>query len=74
MNPKYRYIYLFFGAIGFFMLFYYAIGHFSDMDPVTILEISVPDMVFFFLAYKTYPAETESKTQHGYHHRKVSNY
>jgi hypothetical protein len=74
MNPKYRYLYVLVGGIGFVFLFYYAISNFTDIDPARILAIAVPDMLFFFLAYKTYPPEPLTKRQESYHHRKVSNY
>jgi hypothetical protein len=74
MNPKYRYLYLFVGAIGFFLLFYQIIGNLPEIDPVRILLISVPDMLFFYLAYKTYPPEPEKEQQQSFEPRKVSNY
>jgi hypothetical protein len=76
MNPKYRYLYLSVGAVGFALLFYKIISDLPEIDPVRILCISIPDMVFFFLAYKTYPADVEVKntSQHGYDQRKVTDY
>ncbi len=73
MNPKYRYLYLSIGAIGFILLFYQIISDLPEIDPIRILCISVPDMVFFYLAYKTYPPEPQVRREHGYQHRKVSN-
>jgi len=46
----------------------------SNIDPVRVLIIAVPDMLLFFLAYKTYPPEQEARRQGSYQHRKVSNY
>ncbi len=57
MNPKYRFFYLLGGAIGLALLVYNAITTFPDIDPVNTLVITVPDMLFFYLAYKTYPVE-----------------
>jgi hypothetical protein len=74
MNPKYRYFYLSVGAVGFIMLFYQIISDLPEIDPIRVLCISVPDLVFFFLAYKTYPSEPEAKGSHHYSHRKASNY
>jgi hypothetical protein len=77
MNVKFRYLYLLLGAVGFVMLFYYFFQNLPDIsniDPIRILVIAVPDMLFFFLAYKTYPPEKESRPQGSYQHRKVSNY
>ena len=62
MNPRYRFLYLLFGFAGLLFLIYHAISTFSDgINPGAILLIAVPDMVFFFLAYKTYPIESEAK-------------
>jgi hypothetical protein len=75
MNPKYRYLYLSVGMIGFVILFYKIISDLPEIDPVRILCISVPDMVFFFFAYKTYPPEPEIKRSHsGFNRKKVSGY
>jgi len=77
MNAKFRYLYLILGAAGFILLFYYFFENISDLsgiDPIHILIIAVPDLVFFFLAYKTYPPEPETRRQESYQHRKVSNY
>jgi len=74
MNPKYRYFYLSIGLAGLILLFYQIISTLPEIDPVRILVIAVPDMVFVFLAYKTYPPEAEAKTSRSFSHRKVSNY
>jgi hypothetical protein len=64
MNPKYRSIYLTLGFAGLLYLVYHAISTFADgINPLSILFIAVPDLVFFFLAYKTYPVENEVKRQ-----------
>ena len=64
MNPKYRSIYLILGFAGLLYLVYHAISTFADgINPLSILFIAVPDLVFFFLAYKTYPAEEGVKRQ-----------
>jgi hypothetical protein len=59
MNPKYRPIYLILGFSGFFVLIYHMIVTLPDIDPENVLYIAVPDMVVFFLAYKTYPVTEE---------------
>jgi hypothetical protein len=74
MSPKYRYIYLTVGAIGFILLCYQIIGNLPEIDPVRVLLIAVPDMLFVFLAYKTYPPEPETKSSRSFSQRKVSNY
>lgn len=73
MNPKYRYLYLTFGAIGLILLLFQFFSNLPEVDPVKILLIAVPDMVFVFLAYKTYPPEPEAKRP-TFSERKVSNY
>lgn len=73
MNPKYRYLYLSLGAIGLILLFYQIISNLPEIDPVRVLLIAVPDMLFVFLAYKTYPPEADAKRQ-SFSERKVSNY
>jgi len=74
MSPKYRYLYLTVGAIGLILLFYQIISNLPEIDPVRILVIAVPDMLFVFLAYKTYPPEPEVKSSRTFSARKVSNY
>jgi hypothetical protein len=74
MSPKYRYLYLSVGAIGLILLGYQIISNLPEIDPVRVLLIAVPDMLFVFLAYKTYPPEPESKNGRSFSHRKVSNY
>jgi hypothetical protein len=74
MNPKYRYLYLTVGAIGLILLIFQIISNLPEIDPVRILLIAVPDMLFVFLAYKTYPPEPEAKSSRTFSERKVSNY
>lgn len=73
MNPKYRYLYLALGAVGLVLLFYQFFSNLPEIDPIKILLVAVPDMVFVFLAYKTYPPEPDAKAE-VYSGRKVSNY
>ncbi|MDF2432988.1 MAG: hypothetical protein JWP44_2619 [Mucilaginibacter sp.] len=61
MNPKFRYVYLLGGVLGLALLIYQIVDNFPDFNPGMVLLITVPDMVFFFLAYKTYPEEEEIK-------------
>jgi hypothetical protein len=60
MDPKYRTLYLLLGFAGLAFLIFHLITTFQDLNPVSVLSITVPDMVFFLLAYKTYPIEKES--------------
>ena len=40
---------------GLFVFGYYVYAKFPNLDSGMILCITIPDMVFFYLAYKTYP-------------------
>ncbi len=55
LNPKFRFLYLLLAIAGLAFLVYHIADTFSDIDPLDILLISLPDLVFFYLAYKTYP-------------------
>jgi hypothetical protein len=57
INPKFRIVYLFLGFIGLAALIYQLVKTLPDINPGIILSITLPDMLFFFLAYKTYPTE-----------------
>jgi hypothetical protein len=59
MNPKFRILYLLLGFSGLIYLGYYVISSFPDFNPVGVLLITIPDIVFFALAYKTYPVEND---------------
>ena len=61
MNPKFRYVYITAGAAGLALLVYHIIDTFPDTDPVYVLLITIPDIILFYLAYKTYPAEPKPK-------------
>jgi hypothetical protein len=54
-NPKFRFFYLLLATAGLAFLIYLIIDTFSDIDPLDTLLISLADMLFFYLAYKTYP-------------------
>jgi hypothetical protein len=57
MNPKYRSLYLMIAFAGLLFLAYDAFLAYPDINPLRVLLISFSDMIFFFLAYKTYPVE-----------------
>jgi hypothetical protein len=57
MNPKYRSLYLLFGFAGLFFLAYDSLMAYPDINPLRTLLIAFPDMVVFFLAYRTYPVD-----------------
>jgi hypothetical protein len=56
MNPKYRLIFLVLGFAGLIVLIYHIVTNLFEY-PGDILLISIPDMILFFCAYKTYPPE-----------------
>jgi hypothetical protein len=60
-NPKFRFLYLLIAVAGLAFLVYHIIDTFSDIDPLDTLLITLPDMVFFYLAYKTYPDQVPVK-------------
>jgi len=62
MNSKYRLIYLVLGFAGLFVLIYHLATNLFD-NPGTILMIAIPDMIVFFCAYKTYPAEARMEIE-----------
>ena len=62
MDPKYRPIYLLLGFTGLIYLICQVLITMSvELNLGLILLIAVPDLVFFYLAYKTYPVESEMK-------------
>jgi hypothetical protein len=74
MSYIFRFLYLLGGIAGLIMLVYQFIDTFPDINPIDILVITIPDLLLFFLAYKTYPAEPVSSNRQSYQPRKVSNY
>ena len=74
MNYVLRFVYLLLGIAGLGLLGYQVINTFPDVNPIDILVITIPDLLFFFLAYKTYPAEPVPQRQRSYQQRKVSDY
>ncbi len=64
MNPKFRPFYLLGGAAGLALLIYQAVITYPDINPASVLFITIPDMVFFFLAYKTYPVENPMEREY----------
>jgi hypothetical protein len=61
MNPRFRLLYLLIAIAGLAFLVYRIIDTFSDIDPLDTLLISLADMLFFYLAYKTYPDQQPVK-------------
>ncbi|ASU35574.1 hypothetical protein [Mucilaginibacter xinganensis] len=70
-NPKYRSLYLMIAFAGFIFLAYDVLIAFPDINPLRVLLIAFPDMVFFYLAYKTYPVEEYAAANSG---RKIKSY
>jgi hypothetical protein len=61
MSSLLRFLYLVLGIAGLVLLVYRVIETFPDINPIDVLVITVPDMLFFFLAYRTYPAESNAR-------------
>jgi hypothetical protein len=55
MDPRYRVIYLVGGFAFLLLLGYEIVSSFPEINPKDVLKFTVPSLVFFFLAYKTYP-------------------
>ena len=60
MNSKYFALYLMIAFTGLIFLACDSFISYSDIEPGRVLLIALPDMVFFYLAYKTCPAEKEA--------------
>jgi hypothetical protein len=56
LNAKFRFVYLFIGLAGLASLIYLVLDSYPFINPGYVLLIASVDMVFFFLAYKIYPA------------------
>jgi len=56
LNAKFRMAYILCGIIGYIFLFYYMMDTLPYSNYAEIMLIAAGDMVFFALAYKTYPA------------------
>ena len=63
MNPKYRSIALFWGFLGLAVLIFELIANANHFNPRVILGVAIPDMMFFYVAYKTYPAEAVERAR-----------
>jgi len=74
MNALLRVVFILIGIAGLGLLGYNTVLTFPDINPIDVLVITIPDMVFFFLAYKTYPPERATKPQQNYQRTNVSNY
>lgn len=62
MDPKYRVIYLLLGFTGLVYLICRVIFTMSaELNLGVIILIAIPDLVCFYLAYKTYPVESDMK-------------
>jgi hypothetical protein len=55
ISARFRILYIIVGFGGLIFLIYYVALTLPDTDPLDVLYITVPDILFFFLAYKTYP-------------------
>jgi len=59
MNAKYFTLYLMIAFAGLIFLALDSFIGYRDIDPGRVLMIAIPDMIFFYLAYKTCPAEKQ---------------
>ena len=59
MNSKLRLVYLLSGVLGLLLLAYQVVGNFHHINAGIVLLITVTDIVLLFLAYKTYPVNSE---------------
>jgi len=57
MNPKLRFLYLFLGFAGLFCLVYNIVTTFPNISRLNVVSIAILDILFFSLAYRTYPVE-----------------
>ncbi len=55
LNPKFRFLYIIGGIIFLSLLIHEIIISFPDFNPIEVLKFTIPDILFFGLAYKTYP-------------------
>ncbi len=67
MGPKFRIVYLIGGFTGLGFLICYFVVNILDCDPKIVMEIAIPDMVFVYLAYKTYPDESRIRVVKSYY-------
>jgi hypothetical protein len=63
MNTKFRSLYLILGFAGLLFLIYRAVATYPDISPSGVLFITLPDILFFYLAYRTYPVEATSRSR-----------
>ena len=59
MNAKYFTLYLMIAFAGLIFLALDSFIGYRDIDPGRVLMIAIPDMIFFYLAYKTCPVEKQ---------------
>ena len=59
MSTKFRVLYLLLGTVGLVFLAYEIIANLPEFNPDKVLLIALPDLLVFFLAYKTYPEDSK---------------
>ena len=59
MNAKYFTLYLMIAFAGLIFLALDSFIGYRDIDPARVLLIAIPDMILFYLAYKTCPSEKQ---------------
>ena len=65
LNAKFRMLYICCGIVGYMLLFYYMIETLPYSNYAVIMTIAAIDMIFFSLAYKTYPAKKSNRAFRG---------
>ena len=64
MDPRFRFIYLFFGFGALALLFFYTVvtfinGGLTEVKPEAVFMFCLVSIFFLFMAYETYPDEVE---------------
>ncbi len=72
MIVKLRNFLLFFGFTGLAFLIYQVVVAYPNFNPEDVLLITIPDMLLFLLAYRTYPSE-QSQKKESYNYNKQYN-
>ena len=61
MNPKFRYLYITIGSVLLISLIVQVIVSYPDVSPKCVLLNTLPALLFFYLAYKTYHEKKDNE-------------
>jgi hypothetical protein len=61
MIAMFRLLFVVLGVLGLVVLLFVVIVDFNDINPEKIFLIGIFDMLFFYLAYRTYPEEVKAE-------------